>query len=64
MYSSQIWHMYATHCTASEYALYKIIQSIDCCCLATEECEITPCVQAGIKHCHRNTIHSLSGINV
>ena len=37
-YTDQIWHMYAMDCPASEYAIYKIMQSIDCCCYATEEC--------------------------
>ena len=40
MYTSEIWHMHAINCPASEYAIYKTMQSIDCCCLATEECEI------------------------
>ena len=44
-YTSQIWHMHAMNCPASEYAKYKTMQSIDCCC---EECEKTSCVHAGI----------------
>ena len=40
--------MRAMKCPASEYAIYKTMQSIDCCSLATEECEITSCVYAGI----------------
>ena len=47
-YTSEIWHMHAINCPASEYAIYKIMQSIDFCCLATEESEITSCVHAGI----------------
>ena len=47
MYSSEIWHMHAMNCPASEYAIYKTMQSIDCCCLATEICEITSCVHDG-----------------
>ena len=48
MYTSEIWHMQAMNCSASEYAIYKTMQSIDGCCLATEECEITTCVHVGI----------------
>ena len=51
--------MYAMNCPASEYAINKTIQNIDCCCLATEECEITSCVHAGIKRCHGNTMQNL-----
>ena len=51
------------NCPASEYAIYKTMQSIHCCCFATEECEITSCVLAGIKRCHGNTIQNLSYIN-
>ena len=47
-YTSEIWHMNAINCPVSEYAIYKTMQSVDCCCLATEECEITSCVHAGI----------------
>ena len=47
-YTSEIWHMHAMNCLASEYAIYKTMQSIDCFCLATEECEITSCVHAGM----------------
>ena len=47
-YASEIWHMHAMNCPASGYAIYKTMQSIDCCCLATEEREITSCVHAGI----------------
>ena len=47
-YTSEIWHMHAMNCPASEYAIYKTMQSIDCCCLGTEECEITSYVHAGI----------------
>ena len=45
--NSENWHMHATSCPASEHAIYKTMQSINCCCLATEEFEIT-CVHAGI----------------
>ena len=37
-YTSEIWHMHAMNCPAPEYAIYKTMQSKDCCCLATEEC--------------------------
>ena len=63
-YTSKIWHMYAMNCPASEYAIYKTMQGIDYYCLATEECEITACVQAGIKRCHGNTLQNLSYINL
>ena len=46
-------------CPASEYAKYKTMQSIDCRCYATKECEITSCVHAGIQPCHGNTIQHL-----
>ena len=52
------------NCPASEYAIYKTMQSIDCCCLATEACEITSCVHAGIYRCHGNTIQNFSYINL
>ena len=52
------------NCPASEYAIYKTMQSIDCCCLATEVCETISCVQAGIQRCHGNTIQNLSYINL
>ena len=32
--------MHAMNCPTSEYAKYMTKQSIDCCCLATKECEI------------------------
>ena len=35
-YNSEIWHMPTMNCPASEYAIYKTMQSIDYCCLATE----------------------------
>ena len=38
--------MYAMNSPASEFAIYKTMQSIDCCYLATEEYEITSCVHA------------------
>ena len=47
-YTSEILHMHAMNCPAPEYAIIKTMQIIDCCCLATEECEITSCVHAGI----------------
>ena len=47
-YTSKICHMLAMNCPASEYAIYKTMKSIDSCCLATKEYEITPCVHAGI----------------
>ena len=47
-YTSEIGHMHAMNCPASEYAIYTAMQSIDCYCLATEECGITSCVDAGI----------------
>ena len=47
-FTSEIWHMHAMNCPASEYAIYKTMLSIDCCCLETEECEITSCFHAGI----------------
>ena len=31
--------MHAMNCPVSEYAIYKTMQSIDCCCLATKECD-------------------------
>ena len=63
-YSSQIWHMYAMNCPASEYAIYKIMHDIDYCCLATEECEIMACVHAGIKRCHGKSLHNFSYFNL
>ena len=51
-------HMHAMNCPASEYAIYKIMQSIDCCWLATEECEITSSVHAGKQRCHGNTMQN------
>ena len=56
--------MHAMNCPVSEYAIYKIMQSIDCCCLATEECEITPCVHTGKialpwKHFTKFKLHRL-----
>ena len=44
--------MCAMNCPALQYAIYKTVQGIDCCCLATEECEIMACVHAGIERCH------------
>ena len=35
------------NCPASEKVIYQTMQSIDCCCLANEECEITSCVIIG-----------------
>ena len=52
------------NCPASEYAIYKTMHGIDYCCLATEECEITACVHAGIKRFHGNTLQKLSYINL
>ena len=46
-------------CSVSEYALYKIMQSINNCCQATKECDSAPWVHAGVKCCHGNTIHNL-----
>ena len=45
-YTRELWHIHAMNCPASIYAIFKTMQSIDCCCLATEECEITSCVHA------------------
>ena len=45
-HTSEIWHMHAMNCPASKYAIHKSMQSIDCCCLATEKCEITSCAHA------------------
>ena len=47
-YTGEIWHKHALNCSASEYAIYKTMQSINWCCLANEECEITSCVHAEI----------------
>ena len=51
--------MHAKNCSATEYAIYKTMQSIDCCCLTTEEREKSSCVHAGIKRCYGNTKHNL-----
>ena len=40
-YTSEIWHIHAMNCPASVYAIYKTMQIIACCCLATEECKLT-----------------------
>ena len=58
--------MHAMNWPASEYSIYKTMQCIDCCCLATEECEIMSCVHAGIpcialpwKHFTKFKLHQL-----